>query len=76
MPGEARLTTPERMQVAYLIMQFKRILAIGDLRGEFKKMKALLKKVKSNPQEELPVYLGDYIDRGSEPVACFQLKFL
>ncbi|MBQ6745081.1 MAG: metallophosphoesterase [Acidaminococcaceae bacterium] len=54
-------------------MHYKRNLAIGDIYGEFKKLKALLKKVKFNPQEELLVYLGDYIDRGSEPVACFQL---
>jgi len=62
--------------VPEISMHYKRNLAIGDIHGEFKKLKALLKKVKFNPQEELLVYLGDYIDRGSEPVACFQLKFL
>ena len=49
---------------------------MGDIHGEYKKLKALLKKVTFTPQEELLVYLGDYIDRGSEPAACFQLKFL
>ena len=35
---------------------FKRILAIGDIHGEFKKLKLLLKKIKFNPWEELLVY--------------------
>ena len=55
-----------------LIMNYKRILAIGDIHGEFKKLKSLLNKVRFNPQEEFLVYLGDYIDRGPEPVTCLQ----
>ena len=50
----------------------KRVLSIGDIHGEFKKLKTLLKKAAFNPEEDLLVYLGDYIDRGPEPIACLQ----
>lgn len=53
-------------------MEYKRILAVGDIHGELKKLKALLKKVMFSPREELLVYLGDYIDRGLESAACLQ----
>ena len=53
-------------------MQYRRILAVGDIHGEFKKLKTLLKKVRHDPKTDMLVYLGDYIDRGPEPVKCLQ----
>ena len=42
---------------------YKRILAIGDIHGQFSKLQSLLKKV-SIAEDDLVIALGDYIDRG------------
>ena len=42
---------------------YKRILAIGDVHGQFAKLQSLLKKV-SITEDDLVIALGDYIDRG------------
>lgn len=47
---------------------FKRILAIGDIHGSYRKLLSLWKKVEFNPSEDFLVFLGDYIDRGSESI--------
>ena len=41
---------------------FKRILAVGDIRGMYYKLIALMKKVKFDPEQDLLIFLGDYID--------------
>jgi hypothetical protein len=54
---------------------FKRILAIGDIHGEFKKLKLLLKKIKFNPWEELLVYPhGLSITRGQKFRCCWEIE--
>lgn len=54
---------------------FKRILAIGDIRSEFKKLKLLLKKVKSNPREELLVYPHNLsTTNGQKFCYCWEIK--
>ena len=45
-------------------MQYRRILAVGDIHGMYKKLIALMDMVRFNPAEDLLVFLGDYIDRG------------
>ena len=47
---------------------YKRILAIGDIHGEYGKLVDLYGKIGFNPAEDLLVFLGDYIDRGPEPL--------
>jgi serine/threonine protein phosphatase 1 len=42
----------------------KRILAIGDIHGSYRKLASLMKKIKIDPEKDLIVFLGDYIDRG------------
>lgn len=44
---------------------YKRILAIGDIHGEFTKLMSLWEKIKVS-DDDLIIFLGDYIDRGSE----------
>jgi len=49
---------------------FKRILAIGDIHGEFKKLKSLLKKVKFNPREEALVYPHNLSTTNGQKFRC------
>ena len=47
-------------------MQYKRILAIGDVHGMYEKLKALMEIIQLNPAKDLLIFLGDYIDRGPQ----------
>ena len=47
---------------------YKRILAIGDIHGEYDKLLDLLAKIDFNPPDDLLVFLGDYLDRGEQPL--------
>ena len=49
-------------------MAFRRILAVGDIHGYVDKLRALWKKIAFDDQQDLLVFLGDYIDRGAAPV--------
>lgn len=51
-------------------MEFKRILAVGDIHGMYEKLIRLMEKVQFDPTEDLLVFLGDYIDRGSHSLEC------
>lgn len=42
-----------------------RLLAIGDIHGCLKQLKALLKKVEPTPSDQI-IFLGDYVDRGPD----------
>ena len=46
-------------------MTYRRILAVGDIHGHFEKFRSAYEKVKFDSAEDLLVFLGDYIDRGS-----------
>lgn len=46
---------------------YKRILIIGDIHGCFKRLMSLWKKISVTP-EDFVIFLGDYVDRGSENV--------
>ena len=43
---------------------YRRILAIGDIHGEWKKFLSLYRQIQFDPQQDLLIFLGDYIDRG------------
>ena len=51
-------------------MEYKRILAVGDIHGMYNKLIALMEQVKFNPEEDLLIFLGDYIDRGPQSLEC------
>ena len=51
-------------------MDYKRILAVGDIHGMYGKLIALMEKVKFNPEQDLLIFLGDYIDRGPQSLQC------
>ena len=51
-------------------MEYKRILAVGDVHGMYEKLITLMEKIQFNPAEDLLIFLGDYIDRGSQPLEC------
>lgn len=52
---------------------YSRILVIGDIHGEFKKLMSLYKKIEVT-DNDLVIFLGDYVDRGRENVKV--LKFI
>jgi serine/threonine protein phosphatase len=51
---------------------FKRILAIGDIHGQYDKLVNLWEKIGYNDNEDFIVFLGDYIDRGSKSIECLR----
>lgn len=53
-------------------MEYERILAIGDMHGNFSRLLSVFHKVKFRPQKDLLILLGDYIDRGSENMRCLR----
>ena len=54
-------------------MNYKRILVIGDIHGQYLRFRSMYDKVNVS-DEDLVIYLGDYIDRGFENVKM--LKFI
>ena len=54
---------------------YSRVLAIGDVHGMYEKLIKLMDKIRFNPDEDLLIFLGDYIDRGSDPGRCLQYIF-
>ncbi len=49
-----------------------RVIAIGDIHGMYEKLTTLMDKIRFAPEEDLLVFLGDYIDRGPDSVKCLQ----
>ena len=54
---------------------YSRVLAIGDVHGMYEKLIKLMDKIRFNPDEDLLIFLGDYIDRGPAPGRCLQYIF-
>ena len=54
---------------------YSRVLAIGDVHGMYEKLIKLIDKIRFNPDEDLLIFLGDYIDRGPDPGRCLQYIF-
>ncbi len=51
---------------------YSRVLAVGDIHGMHEKLIMLMEKIQLDPQEDLLVFLGDYIDRGPDSIQCLQ----
>jgi serine/threonine protein phosphatase 1 len=45
-------------------MHHERIFVIGDIHGYLNKLKEIMSKIGPDPERDLLVFLGDYIDRG------------
>jgi len=43
-----------------------KIFAVGDIHGSLRKLETLMKRIPFNPEKDLIVFLGDYINRGPE----------
>ena len=54
---------------------YSRVLAFGDIHGMYEKLTALMEKISFDPEEDLLVFLGDYIDRGPDSVSCLQYVY-
>ena len=52
-----------------------RVLAVGDIHGMYEKLIMLMEKIQFDPEEDLLVFLGDYIDRGPDSVKCLQYVY-
>ena len=54
---------------------YSRVLAIGDIHGMYEKLIKLMDIIRFDPEEDLLVFLGDYIDRGPDSVPCLQYVY-
>ena len=54
---------------------YARVLAVGDIHGMYEKLIKLMDKIHFVPEEDLLLFLGDYVDRGPDPVKCLQYVF-
>ena len=45
---------------------YRRIIAVGDIHGNFTRFQSLWKCLDHDPEHDLLIFLGDYIDRGSK----------
>ena len=54
--------------------RYKRVIAIGDIHGQFEKLTDLWEKIGFDEDNDLLVFLGDYIDRGPRSLDC--LRFI
>jgi len=51
---------------------FKRVLAIGDIHGNYNRLMSLWKKINYNDEEDFLIFLGDYIDRGKDSIKVLE----
>ena len=54
---------------------YSRVLAVGDVHGMYEKLITLMDKIRFDPEEDLLIFLGDYIDRGPDSVRCLQYVY-
>ena len=47
-----------------------RIMARGDVHGQYEKLKTLMRRIKFDPAQDILVFLGDLMDRGPESLQC------
>lgn len=54
---------------------YSRVLAIGDIHGMYEKLIKLMDKIRFAPEEDLLVFLGDYVDRGPDSEKTLQFIY-
>ena len=73
-----KLKTKKNNQILSIKYQVsnKRLIAVGDIHGQFKMLELLMKKIQPKESDKF-IFLGDYIDRGfqSRVVIDFLLNF-
>ena len=47
-------------------------MAIGDMHGHFSRLLSVFHKINFDPEQDLLILLGDYIDRGDENMRCLR----
>ena len=52
--------------------KYDRILVCGDIHGKWEKFKEAYRKADFRPDRDLMVFLGDYLDRGEQPVPVME----
>ena len=51
-------------------MKYRKLLAVGDSHGHYSQLKEAVERSGFDPTQDFMVFLGDYIDRGQEPLKC------
>lgn len=74
LPRDVRLTSENGMVLAPDSTAFRRILAIGDIHGNYERLMRLFDRADFRPEEDCLIFLGDIVDRGRESAEC--LRFL
>ena len=49
-----------------------RLLVFGDIHGKWNRFVEAYRKVGFNPETDMMVFLGDYLDRGEQPVSVME----
>ncbi|SHK88764.1 serine/threonine protein phosphatase 1 [Selenomonas ruminantium] len=52
--------------------KIERLLVFGDIHGKFDRFMEAYQKAGFNPDKDLLVFLGDYLDRGEQPVSVME----
>lgn len=53
-------------------VEYERILAIGDLHGNFDRLLSVFHKIQFREGRDFLIFLGDYVDRGPESMRCLR----
>ena len=72
--ADVRLTSENGMVLAPDSRAFRRILAIGDIHGNYTRLTQLFDRIDFRPKEDCLIFLGDIVDRGEHSAEC--LDFL
>ena len=51
---------------------YRRVLVIGDMHGNFDRLLSVFRKTKWNNDEDFLILLGDYVDRGPDNMRCLR----
>ena len=54
---------------------YSRVLAVGDIHGMYEKLIKLMEKIRFDQEDDLLVFLGDFVDRGPDSVRCLQYVY-
>ena len=54
---------------------YSHVIAVGDIHGMYEKLITLMETIRFDPEEDILVFLGDYIDRGPDSVKCLQYVY-
>ena len=65
---EAREQLAVHMRGGKIMNKIDRLLVFGDIHGNWERFMDVYQKVNVNPENDLVVFLGDYLDRGKNPV--------